>query len=262
MQVSFVVFGVSRFIWLPLSDLRYSLICHGTVIDVFYSVFQLVETEVSASTSRQHDVVWIPQIVLCRPLGRPCPTIIGQVGAFREQKKPHWVEVRIPLRANLFLLQLVQPIRESRLVSGHFPRHEDEAIEHHASSDNGNVLERLLEDDVDMTMHTGTIRIADPPQVYPICVNLFTCRLEFHSCMGPATHHMTPHNGDFPTLTWWFAIMTMRSGNLNSTTPELVGKIWPATDSSPLMRMVVGPKICVISVMVRQKDLLVMAMYA
>lgn len=53
---------------------------------------------------------------------------------------------------------------------------------------------------------------------------------------------------------------TILSGKSHSTPPPAVGRIWPATDSSPLMRIVVGPQIWVMRLVTSAKERFVMAM--
>lgn len=60
---------------------------------------------------------------------------------------------------------------ESRLILGPIAGKEYEAIEHHAGSYDRYVLEGLLEDDVEMSMHA--IGIGDPPKVQPIGIQLY-----------------------------------------------------------------------------------------
>ena len=57
-----------------------------------------------------------------------------------------------------------------RLVLYPITCHEDEAVEHHARTDEGNVFQRLFKNDVDVTMHFT--RICHPPKVKPFSVNL------------------------------------------------------------------------------------------
>jgi hypothetical protein len=99
-------------------------------------------------------------------------------------------------------------------------------------------------------MHLGRIRIADPPEIEPVSVDL----QGIMSASGSsAVEHHALH-------TWWLAIMTMRSGNENSTRPSSVLRIWSATEASPLIRMVVGPHHWVKVVMNRANDCFVSAM--
>ena len=55
-------------------------------------------------------------------------------------------------------------------------------------------------------------------------------------------------------------VHTPGSGKEKQTPPSGAGLIWPATDASPLMRIVVGPQTCVMTVVVRAKERFVIDM--
>jgi predicted fused transcriptional regulator/phosphomethylpyrimidine kinase len=61
-------------------------------------------------------------------------------------------------------------VLEARLVGGPVARQEDEAEEHHARADEGQELERPLEDDEDVAVHPG--RVGAEPHVHPVGVEL------------------------------------------------------------------------------------------
>ena len=67
-------------------------------------------------------------------------------------------------------LQFLQSVLQARLIGCPITRHEDEAIEHHGRTDDGDVLERLFEDDVDAAVLLARVR--KPPQVQPLGVYL------------------------------------------------------------------------------------------
>lgn len=60
------------------------------------------------------------------------------------------------------------------LVCGPFAREEDEAVEHHAGAQDGNVFDRFFENDVEVTVHLRGV--CYPPQVDPVGVDL-RCQL-------------------------------------------------------------------------------------
>lgn len=62
---------------------------------------------------------------------------------------------------------------QTRLVLRPFPAHKDEVVEHHARANDGNILQALFQDDVDMTVHCCSV--ADPPEVGPVGVDLVVC---------------------------------------------------------------------------------------
>lgn len=66
-------------------------------------------------------------------------------------------------------LELLQPMLQPGLVTLPLAGHEDEPIEQHALPENGNVLERFLQDNIDVAMHSR--RICNPPQIRPVCVD-------------------------------------------------------------------------------------------
>lgn len=68
--------------------------------------------------------------------------------------------------------QLVEAVSHPGLVDGHLAGHEDEAVKHHTGADDRNVLEGLLEDDVDVAMHLWRVRVAYPPEIQPVGVDL------------------------------------------------------------------------------------------
>ena len=62
---------------------------------------------------------------------------------------------------------------QPRLILCPITCHEDEAVEHHSRTDEGNVFQRLFKDDVDMTVHVACI--CHPPKVQPFGVDLMIC---------------------------------------------------------------------------------------
>lgn len=58
----------------------------------------------------------------------------------------------------------------------HFASHEDEACEAEAETDEGNIGDGLLEDDVDVTVEGGSVGVGCVPEVDPVVVELGTRR--------------------------------------------------------------------------------------
>lgn len=114
----------------------------------------------------------VADAALFGPLGRPGTAVAGQVGAFGKQKQPHRVEVVPAVGSGVQHLELVQAVGQTGLVDRHLARHEDEAVEHHAGANDGDVLERLFQNDVQVTVHLRLVGVANPPQVEPVGVNL------------------------------------------------------------------------------------------
>jgi hypothetical protein len=56
------------------------------------------------------------------------------------------------------------------LIGLPFPSHEDKPVEHHPLAHNGDILERLFQNDKDTAVHD--IRVGDPPQIHPIGIDL------------------------------------------------------------------------------------------
>ena len=95
----------------------------------------------------------------------------GEVGSLREEEEPHGVEAAgAGHGAGVASLELREAVLEAGLVRDPFARHEDEAVEHHARAEDGDVFEVLAEDDVDVAVHAGGVR--DPPLVQPVGVDL------------------------------------------------------------------------------------------
>ena len=59
---------------------------------------------------------------------------------------------------------------QARFVPSPVARHENEAIEHHTGSKYGNIFHRLLQDDIDMSVHFACVRY--PPQIEPVSIQL------------------------------------------------------------------------------------------
>lgn len=143
--------------------LRNSFVCDCAVVNVIEGALQLVQAEKGASAPGEKHVFRILEVVLLGPRGRFPATVGGQVRALGEEQEPHGIEVLVPVGANMLLLQLLKSMRKSWLIGRHLARHENEAVEHHASADARNVLERLLENDVDVTVHARRVCVGHPP---------------------------------------------------------------------------------------------------
>lgn len=59
---------------------------------------------------------------------------------------------------------------KSLLVLGPISGKKDEAVEHHAGAEDGNVLQSFLENDKNVTVHAPGV--GDPPEVEPVGVYL------------------------------------------------------------------------------------------
>jgi hypothetical protein len=95
-------------------------------------------------------------------------------------------------------VQLSQPILEAFLVLCPLARQEYEAVEHHARAHDRDPFDRLLEDDVDVSVHLASVR--DPPEIYPVGIYLshvskhahqrpmqgMTCESTSQKCCGQA----------------------------------------------------------------------------
>ena len=143
--------------------LRYALVGNGTVVDVFDRALELTETEVHARATRQKLVLHILDADLLGPLGGLHPAIVRQVGALGEEQEPHGVKVLLAVGGGVLHLELAQAVCHARLVDGHLAGHKDEAVENHTGPYDGNPLQRLLQDDVDETVHLGVVGVAHPP---------------------------------------------------------------------------------------------------
>lgn len=71
---------------------------------------------------------------------------------------------------------------QARPIFDPVPGHEDEAVEHHARANDGDVLEGFLENDEDVAMHAGGV--GDPPEIEPVAVKLVVC-YHHHSLREP-----------------------------------------------------------------------------
>lgn len=96
----------------------------------------------------------ISNSLLLRPSLAFFPGHTAKVGALREYEKPHRV---------FGIAKLLQVSSEPWLVKLPLSRQEDEVVELCAPTENWNILERLLEDDVDAAMHFVCIRY--PPKI-------------------------------------------------------------------------------------------------
>jgi hypothetical protein len=66
--------------------------------------------------------------------------------------------------------QFAQSVAEAFFVRGPFAREENEAVEHHAGAEDGDVLYRFFEDDVEVAVHLRGV--CDPPEIDPVGVDL------------------------------------------------------------------------------------------
>jgi hypothetical protein len=153
-------------------NVRDSLIGNCAVVNVVNSALELTQAKVGARAPRQQHVLRVLDANLGSPLCRLVFAILGGICALGEQEEPHGIQVFLSVGRRVPGLELPQAMSHAGLVDGHFAGHEDEAVEHHAGPHYGDVLERLLEDDVERAMHLGRIRIADPPEIEPVSVDL------------------------------------------------------------------------------------------
>ena len=142
-------------------------------------------TEVAALTFFTWLVKGAADIVLRQSIGSAAPRA-DWLAKLPASPKLHAIQLAEPrdfvpnLRRDDFVLcmtmghktdrPLLQAMLESRFIHLPVSRQEDEAEEHHSRSKNGNVLERLLEDDIEPSVHV--CRVSYPPEVNPIVVNL------------------------------------------------------------------------------------------
>ena len=146
-------------------NLRDTLVRDSAVIHIVHCPLELIQAEVHASATRQQEMFGITNALLLCPARRLLAAISTGVRSLGEEQQPHGIKVRLSGRGRLGLAQLLETVRHTRLVRGHFARHEDEAVEHHAPTDDGYVLERLLEDNVDVPVKTRSVGVGNPPQV-------------------------------------------------------------------------------------------------
>jgi hypothetical protein len=151
--------------------LRNAFICHCTVVHVLDSLLQLGQAEQQTSTSRKHGVLHVRNTILICPLLTIDPSVVGKIGAFGEDEQPHGVEV-CGARHGAFVTraELPQSILKPLFVGSPFSREEDEAVEHHAGAEDGDVFYRLFEDDVKVAVHSRSV--GSPPEVDPVRVYL------------------------------------------------------------------------------------------
>lgn len=116
----------------------------------------------------------IVDTILVGPFLGAYTAVVGQVGALGKDEKPHGVQERRACHGPLVRGgELTQTVLEALLVLCPFPRKEDEAVKHHAGAEDGDVLDGLLEDDVEVAVHLGGV--GDPPEVDPVGIYLVVC---------------------------------------------------------------------------------------
>lgn len=132
---------------------------------------QLLEAEEEAGAPGEKLVSQVRDALLRSPFGTGRAHVLRQVRAFGEDQQPHRIQPvgagHGPLVAGF---ELVEPVFQTRFVREPFPGHEDEAVEHHARAQHRDVLERLLQDDEDVSVHPARVRY--PPEIQPLGVHL------------------------------------------------------------------------------------------
>lgn len=116
-----------------------------------------------------------PPFLFC-PSSRLSSTVSRNVGAFGEQQQPHGYAILLSTGIGPGLLQLLQSIGKTGLICCHFSRHEDEAVKRHAPADDGNILQGLLQNDVNVAVRRSSVDVANPPEVQPVGINLLKAR--------------------------------------------------------------------------------------
>ena len=103
------------------------------------------------------------EAVFGSPSGRFAATVARKIGSFGKEKEPHRIIVFVSRGVRLDLAELVDAICQTGSVCCHLARHENESVKHHACTDKRDPAQRLLQDDVDVAMHTRSVSIAHPP---------------------------------------------------------------------------------------------------
>lgn len=103
----------------------------------------------------------IGNTLLVRPSLTLLASHLAKVCALRKDQQPHWI---------FRVAQLFQMPSETWFVRFPFSREKDEVVKLRAPSEDWDVLERLLQDDVYSTVHF--VRVCYPPKVKPISVEL------------------------------------------------------------------------------------------
>lgn len=105
----------------------------------------------------------ILEAILGSPGSRLAASVARKIGSFGKEQEPHGVIVFVSLGVRLELAELVDAMCQTGSVGCHLARHENESVKHHACTDKRDPTQRILEDDVDVAMHTRSVSIAHPP---------------------------------------------------------------------------------------------------
>lgn len=107
---------------------------------------------------------------LIRPLCRALARVGTEVRAFGKDEEPHGVQVRLALIVLVLGAELLEAVGHAGLVGCPLSGHEDEAVELHGWTDDGDPFERLFEDDIDVAVEAGGVGY--PPEIQPVGVDL------------------------------------------------------------------------------------------
>lgn len=154
-----------------ITNLRHAFIGDGAVIDPLNGRLELFKAEMEACAPWQELVLHIGNSHLVGEFPTRIPAVVGQICALWEYEQPHripWIVARH--RSAMSVVELLQAILDSGLVLCPVASHENEAKELHGRPNDRNPLQRLLQDDEDMAMHSSSV--ANPPHVEPVSVNL------------------------------------------------------------------------------------------
>ena len=149
-----------------------ALVRNGAVVEPVDGAVQLLQAVLEACAAGQEEVGEVAQVALGGPLRAAFAGVAGEVGTFGEDDEPHGVESEGGAAEDAAVggFELLEAVAEARLVFDPVAGHEDEAVEHHAGADDGDILEGFFEDDVDVTVHV--VCVCYPPQVEPVRVQL------------------------------------------------------------------------------------------
>jgi hypothetical protein len=154
-------------------NLRDTLVANRTIVDPLDRVLQLRKAELQSGGARKKHMLVIGPAILGCPFGRRFTAVGGYIGTFWVDQKPHRIEfLRVAGKRSLVsAIEFAQTVLEAWFIRSPFAGEENEAKEHHTLPKDGDEFERLFENDVDVAMHT--IRICNPPEIYPISVDLY-----------------------------------------------------------------------------------------
>jgi len=124
-----------------MGNIRDALIGHGAVIDVIDRALKLLEAVIGAGAAGEQHMLRILDPDLLGPSGGLLTAIFRTIGALRKQKQPHRVEILSAIGGCVGCPEFAEAMGEPGLVGGHFARHEDETVEHHARPNDWDILE-------------------------------------------------------------------------------------------------------------------------